>query len=279
MRTLIFVVTFLCLTPALQARQDSVSDEFDCRLNAARFPAFFTAVDKLQADLLQGVWSVENEQAEQSAFQFHDYGLVDIISTDVTGNLSVESMMWKLQERNGGVELILTDSEFNEQTIHLEATCDGLNATIMDSLDDIELILKPTISAKELDRMQNSLTGEWNSVTFPSDMADILSCNTDERAGITSMQLQFHKDGTYTKTCETPSARLEERGFYEITPDGQYIIFYAGNNQGTPSETYEASVVRVQYLTVGEMVLEQPVHAFGFAGIQHTAVRSIAYMQ
>ena len=279
MRTLILLISLISLSFSLHARQDSALDEFDCRLDAVRFPTYFTAVDRLEADLLQGVWAVESEEAEQSVFQFHDYGLVDVISSDPAGELSVESLMWKLEERNGAVALILTDSDFREQIIDLKATCDGLSATIMDSLNDIELILKPSISAKELDRMEASLVGEWNSVTFPSDMAKILGCKTDERTGITSMQLQFHKNGTYTKICEMPSARLEERGFFEITPDGQYIIFYATSKPDTPSETYDASVVRIQYLTIGEMVLEQPVHAFGFAGIQHTAVRSIAYMQ
>lgn len=279
MRTLILLVCFFSLSLSLQAEQYSFADELDCRLNAARFPAYFTAVDKLEADLLQGMWAVENAESGQSAFQFHEYGLVDVISTNAEGELSIESLMWKLEERNGNVALILTDADFNEQMVNLQATCEGLDATIMDSINDIALVLKPTISAKELDRMQASLVGEWNSVTFPSDMAKVVGCNTDERAGITSMQMQFHKDGTYTKVCETPSAHLEEKGFFEITPDGQYIIFYATGQPGNPSETYDASVVRIQYLTIGEMVLEQPVHAFGFAGIQHTAVRSIAYMQ
>jgi len=279
MRTLILFVSLICLSFTMHAAQGLVSEELDCRLTSVRFPAYLTAVDKLEADLLQGVWAVENSEDEQSLYQFHDYGLVDVISTDAAGELSIESMMWKVEERNGSVALILTDTDFHEHLIQVKATCEGLSATIMDSLNDIELVLKPTINAEELERMEASLVGEWNSVTFPSDMAKIMGCNTDERVEITSMQLQFHGDGTYTKLCETSSTRLEEKGIFEITPDGQYIIFYATNTPGAPSETYDASVVRIQYLTIGEMVLEQPVHAFGFAGIQHTAVRNIAYMQ
>jgi len=274
MRSLILLACFLSFSFMLPAAQYSLADEFEPSPSSS----LNTALEQVEEDLLNNMWTVENTNAERSVFQFHEYGLVDVIFTDENGELSLESLMWKLEQDQGGVNLTLTDSKFNEHTIHLKANCDGLNATILDSLAGIELILKPTISAQELDRMENSLEGEWNSVTFPSDMAKVL-CDKDGWAGITSMQLLFHGDGTYTKVCETDAARLEENGFFEITPDGQYLIFYASGNAGNPAETYDATVVRIQYLTIGEMVLEQPVHALGFAGLQQTAVRSIAYMQ
>lgn len=280
MRTLILFVSLFYFSLPLHADQAAVEVVNECRLEAFEFPSYFTAADRLEADLLQGLWAVGDQGSQNRVYQFHAYGLVDIISESPDGRLSVESLLWKVEQRSGDVALVLTDAAFNEQVISMKATCDGLRASGMDSLGDLELVLRPSISVKDLDRLECSLVGEWSSVSFPSDLANAVGCNNlDPRSGITSMQFQFRKNGSYTKICETPSARLEESGFYEITPDGQYIIFYASGQSGNPAETYDASVVRIQHLTIGEMVLEQPVDAFGYAGIQHTAVRSIAYMQ
>lgn len=277
MRTLILLISLLSFSISLGADQGAMSEVKVCRIDAFDFPSYYTAADRLKADLLQGLWAVENES---KVFQFHSYGLVDVISEEANGQLSIESLMWKVEQRNGDAMLVLTDASFNEQLISMEATCEGLTATGMDSLGDIELVLRPSIGERELDRLHGCLAGEWSSVSFPSDLAQAVGCaKTDTRAGISSMQLRFKENGSYTRICETPSARLEESGFYEITPDGQYLIFYASGKAGNASETYHACVVRLQYLTIGELVLEQPVTAFGFAGLEHTAVRSIAYMQ
>lgn len=277
MRTLILVVSLFASSISLYAEQGAMNVARVCRLDAFDFPPYYNAADRLKADLLQGLWAAENDSR---VFQFHSYGLVDVISEEANGQLSIEPLMWKVEQRNGEAMLILTDASFNEQVISMEATCDGLVANGMDSNGDLELVLKPSISAKELHCLHTNLIGEWNSVSFPSDLAQVVGCkNPDPRSGITSMQMKFKENGSYTRICETPSARLENSGFYEITPDGQYLIFYASGQEGNASETYHACVVRLQYLTIGELVLEQPVSAFGFAGIEHTAVRSIAYMQ
>jgi hypothetical protein len=144
-----------------------------------------------------------------------------------------------------------------------------------DSLGKIELDLKPSISAVELDRMQNSIVGDWSSVTYPSDL--MLAPNGLRE--ITSMNLQFYQNGVYEKVCQTASSRVEEKGFFEITPDGQYLIFYASGQPGSAPESFSATVVRIKYLRVGEMVLEQPLQAFGLAGVEQAVIRSVAYMQ
>ena len=277
MRTLILLVSLFTFSFNVHADQGAMNVAKVCRLEAFDFPSFFNAADRLKADLVQGLWVAESQE---KAFQFHEYGLVDVITKENSGQLNIESLMWKVEQRNGKTTLILTDAAFNEQVINMEATCEGLNGTGTDSIGDLELVLKPSISAKELARMQSCLAGDWSSVSFPSDLALAVGCaKADPRSGITSMEIRFSENGSYTKVCETPSARLEESGFYEITPDGQYIIFYASGQPGNASETYDASVVRIQHLSIGELVLEQPVTAFGYAGMPHTAVRSVAYMQ
>jgi hypothetical protein len=279
MRTLILLACLL-FSFHLHAEQYSAGPEKNCRLDAFHFPAHYSATDRLEADLVQGMWVEEAQCESGSVYHFHDYGMVDIISSDAMGTLDIESLMWKVEQRHGQLYLVLTDTDFSERLIAMEATCEGLNASYIDSLEGVDLVLRPTIPAKELDRLARSVVGEWNSVSFPSDLAKkTLGCAIDERSGISRMSLEFHDNGTYTKVCETPSIRMEETGFFEITPDGQYIIFYATGVPGVPSETYHASVVRIQHLTFGEMVLEQPVTAFGYAGIEHSAVRSVAYMQ
>ncbi len=279
MRTLVLMVCFLSFSFSLNAEQLSEGIHRSCRLDGISFPAHFTAADRLCADLSHGLWVNEEAGEEKSVYQFHSYGLVDIISSDANGKLRVDSKMWKIEQLNGGLALVMYDTHFNEEIIYVESTCEGIHANSTDSVDGIELVLKPSISAKELDRLEASLTGEWNSVTFPSDLAAAMGCITDVKAGTVSMHLEFNNNGTYTKICETGASRMEERGFYEITPDGQYIIFYASGQAGNPAETYQASVVRIQYLNIGEMVLEQPISAFGFAGTPNLPVREIAYMQ
>ena len=278
MRTLILLASLLGLSPSLNADQNTVEALHICRLEAFDFPSYFNAADRLEADLLQGLWVVKDRNAQGDVYQFHPYGMVDIISTEANGQLSIETLMWKVEQRLGKVALVLTDSRFTQQIITMEATCEGLNAFDMDSLHDLALVLKPSISGSDWKRMKSCIFGEWTSVSFPSDLAKSVGCKPDPRSGISSMQFQFREDGSYTRVCETPSARLEENGFYEITPDGQYVIFYASGPSVNPAETYHASVVRIQHLSVGELVFEQPVHAFGYEGIQHTAVRSVAYM-
>lgn len=279
MRTLMLFVCFLGLSFSLHAEQLSEGIHKSCRLDGISFPAHYTAADRLGADLSQGLWVNEEAGQEKAVYQFHSYGVVDIISTGANGKLYIESKMWKIEQVNGGLALVMHDTHFNEEIVFVESTCEGIHANASDSVDGIELVLKPSISAKELDRLEASLTGEWNSVTFPSDLAVAMGCTTDVKAGTVSMHLEFGKNGAYTKVCETGASRMEERGFYEITPDGQYIIFYASGQAGSPAETYQASVVRIQYLNIGEMVLEQPISAFGFAGLQNLPVREIAYMQ
>lgn len=273
------LVCFLGLSFSLHAEQLSEGIHRNCRLDGINFPAHYTAAERLEADLSQGLWTNEEAGTEKAVYQFHTYGVVDIISSDANGKLRVESKMWKIEQVNGGLALVLHDTNFNEEVIFVESTCEGIHASSTDSVDDIELVLKPSISVKELDRLEASLIGEWNSVTFPSDLAAAMGCTTDVKSGSVSMHLEFSRNGAYTKICSTGSSRIEERGFYEITPDGQYIIFYASGKPGDPYETYQASVVRIQYLNIGEMVLQQPVTAFGFAGAPNLPVREIAYMQ
>jgi hypothetical protein len=279
MRTLVLFVCFLGLSFNLSAEQLSEGIHKSCRLDGINFPAHYTAADRLGADLSQGVWVNEEAGEEKAVYQFHSYGVVDIITSDANGKLRIESKMWKIEQVNGGLALVMHDSYFNQEIVFVESTCEGIHASSTDSVDGIELVLKPSISSKELDRLEASLIGEWNSVTFPSDLAVAMGCATEVNAATVSMHLEFDDNGAYTKICATGSSRMEERGFYEITPDGQYIIFYASGQPGNPAETYQASVVRIQYLNIGEMVLEQPVSAFGFAGLNSLPVREIAYMQ
>lgn len=153
---------------------------------------------------------------------------------------------------------------------------DKLQDRVNDSLGKIELELRPSISSAELDRMQASILGEWSSVTYPSDLIQ----EKGSAKEITTMHLRFYSNGTYSQVCETPNSRIEERGYFEITPDGQYLIFYAAGKPGSASETYAGHVVRIQYLRYGEMVLEQPLRAFNLAECaQRTVIRSVAYMQ
>lgn len=252
-----------------------------CRTETLLFPASFTAAERMEADLLQGVWTEEPAYSESSRqFQFHDYGVADELVISPEGHKTYNVYLWTVENRPDGPYLVLHRDDFaTAGEYKLEPTCHGLVFVDPASLESIRLVFNPKKPSKALLDAKTMLQGEWTNVTSPFDKSKLSdSCGNYQSLEECYVHYSFSADGTYTRAYGTREVHLQESGIFELSDDGRYILLRA-TGKDELENSYQTSVVQIKHLSMGEMVLEQEVCFPGLEKLGGVQVKTVTFMQ
>lgn len=133
-----------------------------------------------------------------------------------------------------------------------------MNAINLPVTNDANLFEIPTTHTKatklsKVEKATKLLRGKW--VNFN------LLCADKRKAKKTDAYLkyQFKKDGTYVKLVGNKAVETLERGFWRISEDGAYILFYVSKD-GTAEKIYATQFAKITKLTNNTMKIAYAVY-------------------
>ncbi|MEM1218460.1 MAG: hypothetical protein AAGH79_06090 [Bacteroidota bacterium] len=260
MKSLISTV-LLSLAVSFTALANIETTENNCRDGVTKFDRSLSVSDRYRTDLETGVWSEETQYAHAGnlVYQFQPYGVVDILEFDKAGNAEYRSCLWRVEEYNKTPFLILSNQRLgDEEMFKLAATCNGLILTDVTSYEEIYLDFSPKKTDIRLNLKQADLVGNWSSATIPFDLNGAASKMAHNQGLF--LEYEFLPNGTYVKNFGNQTEIQTETGYYEISQDGQFILFFVAEDKQIASTEY-TYLARIKYLAPGELVLEQAVKA------------------
>jgi len=98
----------------------------------------------------------------------------------------------------------------------------------------------------KVEKATKLLTGKWVNTSIFS------KGKKDKRSARTYLKYQFKKDGTYVKLMGNRSKEVLERGFWRISDDGAYILFYVSED-GTAEKINATQFAKITKLTNNNM--------------------------
>jgi hypothetical protein len=257
--------------PAGHSMTNYYSPEERCReitLEKADSPDL---VETVKSDLISGKWVLENEffgltnsKSTKTAFYFYNYGMADLVNFDTENGIQLNSYLWRIEKYGKEAFLVLTSKEeMSEKLFKVNQNCTGIELTNAINGDRVTLVYKRIMEKDAIKSIKTSLSGNWDCMTYPFDITrNSETCGTFEQMDGAYLKYKFNPDGTYTKNLGTSHLDIEEQGFWEVSEDGQYIIFHAAK-RGNANEVFATYVAEVSHLNYGEMVLKQALHGNG----------------
>lgn len=207
MKSSALTVLFLIFLSALSlASQGPEGDTPDCRKYVFNTGLNFTSSQLIWHDLTSGLWTQSQADGSERRFQFNESGQADIFEADAQGQLSYESVNWRVEETAGRVFLLIDNGrEANEAFFRVKQTCDGIVLLDLESMEEEAMTYLPFESAKRIGVLNEHLLGEWTNIGPALE---------DGASG-----LKFKADGTY---CQLGKAGAQ--GKWEISKDGQHLV-------------------------------------------------------
>ncbi len=221
-----------------------------CRLAFEASIPYGSEAGRIEKDLLEGIWIDQiggsKNTGMKQLLQFNDFGLLDVVTVYSNGHTQYETQQWHLESLGQHVYLVVFDNTLNEELVYeVKQTCEGLQLKDIDLQESKHLKYTPAKSAKELERLRATITGHWSHNGYPFDIANNLEdCGTFVEMNGAFLEYQFNEDGTYQRKMGSHMVDIEEEGFWEITHDGQYLVFHL-TRDGSPEQVYSSQYVRL----------------------------------
>lgn len=123
-----------------------------------------------------------------------------------------------------------------------------LSATNLPVNSELEYFAAPTglTLTTKVEKATKMLTGKWVNTSIFSNG------KKSKRSTRTYLKYQFKKDGTYVKLMGNKSAEVLERGFWRISDDGAYILFYVSED-GTAQKINATQFAKITKLNNNTM--------------------------
>jgi hypothetical protein len=218
-------------------------ETLDCRAYAADLSLSPTQL--VAEDLIHGIWTLNESPGAKKMFQFNEYGIADILQTDAAGNTNYSNTLWSVREYDGQAFLVLTAHDMaHEQLFKVVQNCDGIILTNIASSDELVLLYQPLTNPVKVNLVKANLVGDWTSISVAGT----------GRAQV-SLRYQMNADGSYTRLLGVGQKEMPERGVWEISKDGQHILFHACK-RNNPEKCLETKVVRIAYVDDHTLQLE-----------------------
>jgi len=279
---LLIVITFV-LALNLNANTTPTKTTSNCRLDQGDLTLFNAPTKFVEKDLLHGIWTKElkNEttgSTEKYIYQFNDFGVLDVISNDVEGNIKSEKSFWSIQEFNNSAFLVLTDmNTMKDKLYQIEPTCDGMVLTDIAGNKSTELDYHASKTTSELNRIRAMITGKWVSTVYPYDLTtNVATYGTFEKMENAFLKYQFKKDGTYVKLFGSEMVEVLERGFWEISKDGKYILFYASED-GTTDKIHATEFAKIVTVDKKTLRIEFAHRTVEFSELFNTSLKEFSF--
>jgi len=195
-------------------------------------------------DLIHGLWTQSESEGTIKMFQFNEAGIVDILRTDAESNTSYNNTLWSVTEYDGQAFLVLTDHDMAHQRLFkVVQNCEGIILTNIAGSHQLTLLYRPLTNPIKVNLVKANLVGDWTSIS----MADT---NTP-----LSLRYQMNADGSYARLLGSGRQEMPERGVWEISKDGQFILFHACKRT-SPEKYVSTKVVRIVHVDDHTLQLE-----------------------
>ena len=223
---------------------------------------------RFAADLTQGNWVLESERLDGGSGRmiFHDFGMADEIIRGEGGDFSYNRVLWTIEVYNNTHFLVVThlDQERNTNLYKMDVHCKGIDLTDAASRELIYLKYDGakgnTVNAKA-----HYLTGAWMNVDYPFEVTDdITNCGTFETMKGAYMQISFWENGTFVRDYGNAGKTVSMRGYWDITPDGRYLLLHYRNAEKEASHTVVAELLETEGGTLSIMQKNEPTDGDDF---------------
>ncbi len=202
-------------------------------------------IAQLETHLIAGNWTENKNDHTHTDYHFHDYGMVDMITTKANGTTTMNSALWTIESHEEQVYLVLTQPPANDITFH-EISMSGDDMILSGKSNLDTKVLMPTAiknNAGVIKKVKKSVTGTWK-IEAPSNE--------------NYMKYYFHENGTFSFSMGNKSVNISEEGVWEISSDGKYIMFYITNND-KEQVTSRTSVARIISASDDTLRLEKTI--------------------
>ncbi len=218
---------------------------------------------RITQDLLSGIWTkgatldAGLDQVE-AVVQFSSEGLVDFIERDPSGQYLTKSMHWRVEATGREARLLLEGGRQGRQIYRVDQTCEGVLLTDVHTSRRLFLRHNTLSRAAEFNRLQQGLVGSWSNSMYPFDPP--ARGGRQERIEGAFLTYELHADGTYTKSLGGNQLVVREKGAWELSKDGRFLLLHTTREvSGRRQQVTE--IARIKYLQLDELVLEQALEA------------------
>ncbi len=212
----------------------TVPETLDCRDYAMDLS--LSPTELVAQDLIHGLWTQIESEGTINMFQFNEAGIVDILRTDAERNTSYNNTLWNVTEYDGQAFLVLTDHDMAHQRLFkVVQNCEGILLTNIANSHQITLLYQPLANPIKVNLVKANLVGDWTSISL-----------SDTRTPL-SLRYQMNADGSYARYLGNRRQEMPERGVWEISKDGQFILFHACKRD-SPEKCVSTKVASIVYL-------------------------------
>ncbi|MEM6724818.1 MAG: hypothetical protein AAF598_12315 [Bacteroidota bacterium] len=257
----IFAVFFVAFTTSTFANNnESIGQITDT--GASKQETVVAQMQMMQEALLDGLW-VEQSQGEQQtnqqnvSLQFHDYGMVDVFTSTTDGQMNVDHLFYSIEETQDGIVLEFSNPPSNSN-LSLSVIANSSDQLLVEvNGHPMQLRLENNVSESVQDQLERQLVGSWEMYSYPFDViTDINECGTFEEINGASLSYQFNEDGSYQRIIASDYLEITETGFYEVSADGSFLMFYAAVDHN-PEQIYTTHVAKIDQLENDGLVINQ----------------------
>jgi hypothetical protein len=255
---------------AMSATYHTTPETLDCRKATGRLAPHLTAAQLVEQDLVDGGWSQQTNTGAWRKYQFNHHGEAQVLEMDAEGNLQVAGLQWWVDEREGKAVLTLRQAGGQaEHQLEVQQTCEGLVLTDLADGSSSFLAYRPLLSAAQWEALKASLEGEWTNVSWSSGSNE--GCGNMEQNEGAFFNFCFKTDGTYKMACGNSQQKVETKGNWELSKDGQFIFFH--QEKGLPK------VAKIARMDEHGLVLEHSMNAPGFGDFFCENLRSFTFIK
>jgi hypothetical protein len=202
------------------------------------------------ADLTQGNWLLETERLDGGSGRmiFHDFGLADEIILNQSGDFSYNRVLWTIEIYNNTHFLVIThlDREAYTNLYKIDFHCKGIDLTDAASHEVIHLKYDG-VKDQSAKVKAHYLTGAWMNMDYPFEVTkDIEGCGTFEPMQGAFMQISFWENGTFVREYGNAGKTVSMKGYWDITPDGRYLLLHYRATEGDASKTVVAELMETE---------------------------------
>jgi len=261
MKTFVSIILSMITVVAMASQPDGMFTS-DCRDAFVANNPEIPVEEQVKTDLVNGQWS----QGEDVQVYFNEDGTSDWLKRESNGQWSYTQHHWAVENTASGPTLFLQNGDQKLHEYRLEPTCEGISLFSPDYRESIVFGYEPLDKNNRSQAVSRSISGEWEHTLTPSQLKelDILDVqNVDHQRA--RVRLYLSDNGTFSKEllCASANIHIRETGTWKVSRDGQFLLF----NDLDGKKITNSRCIRVKYLEVDEMVLEQAL-AFAKTGTQ-----------
>ena len=242
----------VCMAVAtfLSAHAFTSPDFLKCRDYGTEWGKNFSTIQLIEHDLVNATWTATAQNGSERNYLFTQEGLLQILSTDAHGNKSYQSTFWRVAEFDNQPFLVLSDDHRKEKLLEVAQTCEGL--TLIDVVSKSKLLLdyQPLKSSPKLNLARAYMVGEWTNVTA------FETTKNNSKAASGYLNYRFSADGLFTCEFGDNKEKVIEKGAWEISKDGQFLLLHISAKDDIETITGTA-VIRIAQVDDHGLVLEQ----------------------